>query len=87
MVLENLHPPFMTVVHSLALDEGGNRLFVADRENQRILIFDTMTGNYKSQIQLDQPVYAIAFEKTCGELIKDLLFSVVCLFNRIMGLE
>lgn len=66
---KTLQPPHMTVVHSLAYDEKDNRLLVADRQNNRILLFHAMTGNYLSQIKLSQPVYAIAYEKTCGGVV------------------
>ena len=61
--------PFsMDVVHGLALDERRNRLFVADRENKRILIFKPDNGNFIRAIthKFDGAVYAVAFNSFGG---------------------
>jgi len=51
------------VVHGLSLDEDGNRLFVADRENARVLVFKPSTLEFIKAIDLKQygSVYAVAF--------------------------
>lgn len=37
-------PSFFQIPHSLSLDERNKRLFVADRENSRVLMFDADKG-------------------------------------------
>lgn len=61
----------MNVVHSLALDEKHHRLFVADRENRRVLIFHPDTGEFKSAIvkKFKGAVYAVAYNDAMGRLI------------------
>ena len=59
----HLDPPMMNVVHSLALDEEKGRLFVADRENMRVLEFDATKGDLVSHLPFNDPVYAVAVNK------------------------
>jgi len=54
------------IVHSLALDEDGGRLFVADRENKRVLVFHTNRGTFLKKIDFENPVFAVAFNKGDG---------------------
>ena len=56
----------MYIVHSVALDEDGGRLFVADREHKRVLIFQTSDGKFLKKIDFENPVYAVAFNKADG---------------------
>jgi len=59
-------PFYMNVVHSLALDEEKHRLYVADRENQRVLVFNSNDGTFVSHIRkgtFKGAVYAIAFAR------------------------
>lgn len=60
----------MVVVHSLSLDETNNKLYVADRENQRVLVFDANTGKLLTKISdiFKGPVYAVAFNPANGRL-------------------
>ena len=60
----------MNIVHSITLDERNDRLFVADRENERILIFRASTGEFKSHIPkgtFGGPVYGVAYNDNNGE--------------------
>ncbi|XP_057305603.1 peptidyl-glycine alpha-amidating monooxygenase-like [Hydractinia symbiolongicarpus] len=64
-------PHNMNVVHSLALDEKHHRLFVADRENRRVLIFHPDTGEFKSAIvkKFKGAVYAVAYNDAMGGVL------------------
>jgi len=42
--LEGLAPDFFRIPHSLSLDVQNRHLFVADRENNRVLVFDSDSG-------------------------------------------
>lgn len=57
----------MSVVHSLALDEGTNKLYVADRENHRVLVFGGNSGKLLSEIKFKDPVYAVAYNPANGK--------------------
>lgn len=57
----------MSVVHSLSLDDNHKCLFVADRENGRILMFNATTGRYHKQIKVDAgAVYAVEYNPREG---------------------
>jgi len=60
---EGISKKTFNVVHSVAVDEKGNQLFVADRENNRVLIFDVDTGKFKEEITkvFGGAVYAVAY--------------------------
>ena len=52
------------VAHSLALLEGERKLFLADRENGRILSYDTATGEgrvFSNALAFGGTVFAISF--------------------------
>uniref|UniRef100_A0A7M5VDK8 Peptidylglycine monooxygenase n=2 Tax=Clytia hemisphaerica TaxID=252671 RepID=A0A7M5VDK8_9CNID len=61
--ISHLNPPSMRIVHSLAFDEENNRLYVADRENNRVLVFNSQDGDYVWQIAFKEAVYAVAVNK------------------------
>lgn len=57
----------MFVPHSLALSDDGRQLYVADRQNSRILQFDTVTGVgsvFSGAGQIQGFVYAISFTQS-----------------------
>lgn len=60
-----LHGLQLFVPHSLALSHDGKQLYVADRENGRIVVYDTSTkeGRVFADIRsgLSGAIYAIAF--------------------------
>ena len=63
ILIGHLNPPSMQIVHSLAFDEENNRLYVADRENNRVLVFNSQDGDYVWQIGFNEAVYAVAVNK------------------------
>ena len=80
--LEGFPAPYdFKVVHGLSLDEDGNRLFVADRENARVLVFKPSTLEFIKAIDLKQygSVYAVAFCPGNGKRILT-YFKFVCYF-------
>ena len=51
--------------HDIALDEEGDRLFVADRENGRVQVFSMSTGNPLSEIRKSEffpTVYSVHYQ-------------------------
>jgi len=44
-------PDFFQLPHSLSLDEQNRHLFVADRENSRVLVFDSVNGSFVREIK------------------------------------
>lgn len=64
-------PFFMVVVHGLALDEAHNLLYVADRENGRILVFDSQSGDFITHIskKFEGAVFAIAYNENNGGVL------------------
>ena len=58
-----MQPPTIAIAHSLALDEERGHLYLADRENSRILEFDAQSGALLLHLQLSDPVFAIAVNK------------------------
>ena len=73
----------MSIVHSVAVDPIEHRLFVADRENGRILIFHTDSGLFIQEIKAPTgAVYAVAYNPMKGiylYIIHPLLsFSSAC---------
>lgn len=59
----------LQVPHSLALSSNGTKLYVADRENYRIVEYDTLTGNGKTFMPINKlggAIYAITFSDRSG---------------------
>ena len=58
----------MVVVHGLALDETHHLLYVADRENGRVLVFDCNSGDFITHItkKFGGAVFAIAYNENNG---------------------
>ena len=46
-----LDPDVFQIPHSLSLDEQNRHLFVADRENSRVLVFDSVNGSFVREIK------------------------------------
>ena len=44
-------PDVFQIPHSLSLDEQNRHLFVADRENSRVLVFDSVNGSFVREIK------------------------------------
>ena len=60
-------PPNFLIPHSLSLDHDGGLLFVADRENGRVLTFDTQTGHYRDVYTgFGEKVFAISYSPLQG---------------------
>ena len=60
----------LNVPHSLALSSDGSKLYVADRENYRIVVYDTSTGIGSLFVPpgaLHSAVYAISFSNGRGD--------------------
>lgn len=64
-------PATMMVVHSIALDERNNLLYVADRENGRAVVFDSVTGGYKKVIDVPNKgtLYTVRYSEQQGGLV------------------
>lgn len=60
-------PPNFLVPHSLSLGHEGRLLFVADRENGRVLTFDGENGKFLAQyIGFGDKVFAICYSPLQG---------------------
>ena len=61
-------PRSMFIVHSIDLDLANNLLYVADRENGRVLVFDSVTGVYKNVIRAPNKgaIYTVRYRKDEG---------------------
>lgn len=58
----------MSVVHSVSVDPIHKRVFVADRENGRILMFSSKNGIFMKEIEVPQgAVYAVAYNPNQGK--------------------
>jgi hypothetical protein len=67
-------PANFLIPHSLSLDHERGVLYVADRENGRVLTFDTKTGHYRHEYKgFGDKVFAISFSPSHGTL-NDLYF-------------
>lgn len=44
-------PHYFTIPHSASTDKDNNHLYIADRENSRVLVFDTKTGQLVNVIK------------------------------------
>ena len=67
MPIDNLD---LMVPHSLALSKNGDELYVADRENGRIIKYDTRTGHGSVFVPpgvLGEAVYALTFATLDGD--------------------
>jgi len=64
-------PRSMFIVHSIDLDLANNLLYVADRENGRVLVFDSVTGVYKNVIRApnEGAIYTVRYRKDEGGLV------------------
>ena len=63
-------PPNFLIPHSLSLDQDKGLLFVADRENGRVLTFDTQTGHYRDVYKgFGEKVFAISYSPLQGTFI------------------
>jgi len=61
-------PSTMNIVHSVSLDQHNNVLYVADRENGRALVFDSVTGRYKKVIEVPNngALYTLRYNEQHG---------------------
>ena len=60
----------LNVPHSLALSQDGHELFVADRENSRIILYDTISREGRVFVDSDVlggAIYAISFGNLRGD--------------------
>ena len=58
------------VPHGLSLDNDRGLLFVADRENGRVVAFDSHTRSYRGcYTGLDEQVFGVCFSPLHGTLI------------------
>ena len=53
----------MYTPHSLALSNDGTLLYVADRENKRIIVYDTISHAGRVFGQFDSRIFSIALHK------------------------
>ena len=62
-------PNVFQIPHSLSLDENNGRLFVADRENSRVLVFETHQGKLLGEIKdFGERVFAVHYHPEQGNL-------------------
>ena len=55
------------IPHSLSLDEQNRHLFVADRENSRVLVFDSVSGSFVREIkEFGDRVFAVHYHPEQG---------------------
>ena len=60
-------PNVFQIPHSLSLDENNGRLFVADRENSRVLVFETHQGKLLREIKdFGERVFAVHYHPEQG---------------------
>ncbi|CAB3983869.1 peptidyl-glycine alpha-amidating monooxygenase isoform X2 [Paramuricea clavata] len=63
-------PRSFLIPHSLSLDHLGKLLYVADRENGRVLAFDSQSGNYREHYTgFGDKVFAISFSPLHGGVL------------------
>ncbi|KAJ7339646.1 hypothetical protein OS493_006053 [Desmophyllum pertusum] len=68
--LQGLAPDVFQIPHSLSLDEKNRRLFVADRENSRVLEFDSINGNLIREIHaFGERVFAVHYHPEQGGVL------------------
>lgn len=61
-------PDYLHIPHSLSLDEQNRRLFVADRENSRVLVFDSVNGTFLREIkEFGERVFVALYHPEQGE--------------------
>jgi len=65
------YPKRMVVVHSISLDPTNNLLYVADREDGRVLVFDIATGKYKDEIKAPNggAIYTVRYNQHQGGVV------------------
>jgi len=68
-------PAFFQLPHSLSLDEQNRHLFVADRENSRVLVFDSVNGSFVREIkEFGDRVFVAHYDPEQGD------FTIVLVF-------
>ncbi|KAL9986000.1 hypothetical protein ACROYT_G000053 [Oculina patagonica] len=68
--LQGVDPNSFLIPHSLSLDETNRRLFVADRENSRVLVFDSINGNLVREIKgFGERVFAVHYHPEQGGVL------------------
>ena len=71
-----LIPDVFQIPHSLSLDEQNRHLFVADRENSRVLVFDSVSGSFVREIkEFGDRVFAVHYHPEQGEYTIALVVS------------
>ncbi|XP_074634773.1 peptidyl-glycine alpha-amidating monooxygenase A-like isoform X2 [Acropora palmata] len=68
--LQHIVPSFFQIPHSLSLDERNKRLFVADRENSRVLMFDADKGRILQDFNyFGERVFAAHYHREKGGIL------------------
>lgn len=61
-------PNYFQIPHSLSLDKKNGHLFVADRENSRVLVFETEKGKLLLEIKdFGERVFAMHYHPEQGD--------------------
>lgn len=61
-------PNYFQIPHSLSLDKKNGHLFVADRENSRVLVFETEKGKLLREIKdFGERVFAMHYHPEKGD--------------------
>ena len=70
-------PAFFQLPHSLSLDEQNRHLFVADRENSRVLVFDSVNGSFVREIkEFGDRVFVAHYNPEQGDCTIVLVFFI-----------
>jgi len=68
-------PDFFRIPHSLSLDVQNRHLFVADRENNRVLVFDSDSGFFLRETkEFGDRVFVALYHPEQGKVANVLVF-------------
>ena len=83
-----LIPDVFEIPHSLSLDQQNRHIFVADRENSRVLVFDSVSGSFVREIkEFGDRVFAVHYHPEQGDYVIAFAVSLLLTISQSLNFQ